>query len=193
MNPISAHEDCALTDSICDQICDLANLIVSNFDENLHDRLFQQMRHVIQENIDSRRHLKNKNPVKHKTIKVDGIEIDKNIAPLIKKMWNLGIKTELSCENNVPENFIWISFSDQDSLNRFLMCVFTGLKNITDNEVYNHAFMQEEFEKRAWKYDITLNEYVDDDDVFENVTTAISVRFPIEDYEFVLGRLNESK
>ena len=36
------------------------------------------------------------------------IEIDENITSLLKEIWDVDIRTLNSCENNIPENYIWI-------------------------------------------------------------------------------------
>jgi hypothetical protein len=51
---------------------------------------------------------------------VDGIPIDNELAPVIRLLWNAGIKTNQCCQEHEP-GYCWIQFrSLQDALNFFV-------------------------------------------------------------------------
>lgn len=51
---------------------------------------------------------------------VQYIEIDKKLVPLMKELWNAGIRTRMSCEDNVPKGYVWIEFRSPSDLDKFL-------------------------------------------------------------------------
>jgi hypothetical protein len=65
-----------------------------------------------------------KMPYNHKTkhISYEGIEadIDEGIADLILLLWQKNISTTMSCENNVPESYVWIEFASVFEAEKFI-------------------------------------------------------------------------
>ena len=131
------------------------------------------------------------NPNEHYTIPVfnhvhnEYIDIDKNIAPLIELIWLNDIATSLSCENNVPNNYIWITFETPHDLELFLEIVFKDTDQ--GNDFYDRGFPG--FGKNnGWYYNTVAdrkNEAIHD----MAVSLSMSVRFPQSDYNTVLNKL----
>lgn len=125
-------------------------------------------------------------------------EVDCGIADLILNLWKLDIYTVLSCENNVPENYVWIQFMTAMDAEAFL--------NIAANEfsenpksLYNRirqAWDDDEEDNNFWQYDINIDdmnvEETYNDEFVEETSTGkpdfnvfMSVRFPKSDLETV--------
>jgi hypothetical protein len=56
----------------------------------------------------------------HPTVTLDGIEIDEDLAPLIKKLWDAGIKTTMCCQEREP-GVCWIQFLSRDDALKFFI------------------------------------------------------------------------
>lgn len=134
----------------------------------------------------------------HKTVPVVNpftkkqVEIDKAIAKLIKYMWMQGIETVNSCEDNIPENYIWIEFADYNQFQKFMDILFRGLKS--DCEIRNRAYgLFEEHVERSWIY----KSFVIDNCMYNNsrtinaLTFSVSLRFPKSDYDWVCQRFED--
>jgi len=120
---------------------------------------------------------------RHKTVRVENVDIDVKLAPLIKEIWAAGIRTSMSCEDNVPANYCWIEFTDQNELARFLDAVTNNLSSADDTEVLLGSRIQQltnEFELQwLYQYNPIFDERT------KKMTTEISVRFPCSDLECV--------
>lgn len=115
------------------------------------------------------------------TITHEHIDIDTYIAPLIGYIWLNGISTDLSCENNVPDNYIWINFSTANDLELFLGIVFKDRE--PEDDFYHRGFPG--FGKPdGWYYNIVPSRNKQND-----VFISVSVRFPQKDYNIVLEKL----
>jgi hypothetical protein len=134
---------------------------------------------------------------KHETITLrlekynTNVKIDKKIAPLISELWKANIMTSNSCENNVPDEFIWIQFEDLRDYKKFLNIIF--LHERCDNEILQRA-IRGNSENDCWRYDMSLDtDYetnedgymIDDDCECEYIEIGVSVRFPQKDLDFV--------
>lgn len=98
-----------------------------------------------------------KNPDDHEQIVIDGISVDKGIAKLLKLIWNKGIKTVNSCEENKP-GVIWIQFASMNDLTKFLNKIARYPKGRGSN-FWNTMYgrmMKVSNEKENWKYDLVL-------------------------------------
>lgn len=144
--------------------------------------------------------------MKHKTVTVElgGFkeEIDESIAPLIKKLWELKIRTVNSCENNVPEGWIWIEFANSFYAEKFLNIVAEYDKN--PNNLYNRICQEWSLDDQSlfWKYEVHpmdcgVEQTVVDDEIEEKFTGksdfifTFSIRFPQSDLEQVMNRLTK--
>ena len=88
------------------------------------------------------------NPI-HKTIlvkyfNITEYEIDEEIAELFPYLWNNKIETSLSCQDNVPKNYIWIMFDDYYSFNNFMNIV---IENTSINE-YERILYPQKYSKK---------------------------------------------
>ena len=145
----------------------------------------------------------------HKTIKVkvgdqEG-DIDEKIAPLIKLIWQSGIYTLNCCENNVPEDWVWIEFMSVDDAELFLNLV-ARYSDDMDNSMYHRIRnVWDAQESMQWKYQVHLDDLgvdfsIDDNDdsykeTFSGEHTfnfTMSVRFPQSDLPEVFKNLKES-
>jgi hypothetical protein len=130
----------------------------------------------------------------HETIKVYSphvlqyIDIDKSIAPLIKAIWDNGIQTTNSCEDNNPKNYIWIAFESSAEFNKFMTIILKDIEDKDINDKYDMIGSRtgQYGIKDGWYYDISFDTY--DEEVFSD----ISVRFPQKDYEYVLKKLQNT-
>jgi len=144
----------------------------------------------------------------HKTVKLwnvfyeDYVDIDKNIAPLIDELWEAGIQTSNSCENNTPEMYnykdtcIWISFQSMEDVKRFMQIVYIGIprKGTFTNRIIGRSH------KFNWEYSYWIdtsyknrspkNIFVANDRI-RDIEVGHSLRFPGSDYCYVLKNLIE--
>jgi hypothetical protein len=60
------------------------------------------------------------------------ISVDTGLAPLLQNMWKTGIETRMSCENNVPKNYLWLHF-DAENAQKFVQHVVNYCK-LTDGQ-----------------------------------------------------------
>ncbi|VBB18889.1 hypothetical protein YASMINEVIRUS_1421 [Yasminevirus sp. GU-2018] len=117
----------------------------------------------------------------HRTVDVfnpfyqQNVKIDKKIAPLIKAMWDLKIRTLNSCEDNVPAGYVWIEFETSEDVRMFLNLVFEGVRSNFDSDeeaeldavtlarsdIHTRAFKCYPHQKEAWKY--VVDHCIDDD------------------------------
>lgn len=125
--------------------------------------------------------------IQHPTVSMDyngdSIDIDEDIAELIGLIWKSGIATYMSCQDNVPKGYIWIMFATAEDMRKFYSVVFDDM---TGGEVYKRAFAGMVRKNGNWLKDIYLKE--EDGEMI----MRCSVRFPIGDYEFVMGRLRDT-
>ncbi len=122
--------------------------------------------------------------LKHKQIHVfnpfynEIINVDEKICKLLVNLWKNDINTDNSCESNVPDDYIWISFSSCDDFERFINQVINWLNE--NNPEDRDRILDHEFKSfDCWDYKI--NAYDDDD--YLDITC--SVRFPWYDLEWV--------
>jgi len=69
----------------------------------------------------------------HRATKIehDGkvVDIDDKLVPLMKALWNAGMETRMSCEDNLPRGCCWIQFATKEDRARFLAiaeCISVG-------------------------------------------------------------------
>lgn len=73
----------------------------------------------------------------HPQFELDGVLVDANIAPLLKKLWRLGFTTYLSCQDNVPEGYAWIEFSSREEGVDFVAILSDVLPSVLN---YDHDY-----------------------------------------------------
>lgn len=129
------------------------------------------------------------------------IEVDEGIAPLLLAIWNCGIVTCNSCQENKP-GVIWIEFLAAEDAERFLTCVVSGLDPINRPEADNYLYSRITGADDGWKYTAhphDVREYIDEENGCLElnasqscaIALSVSIRFPVGDYEKlrdILGR-----
>lgn len=124
----------------------------------ISDSLYRDISYMIKKTRDGRKSSK-----QHETVKTYDprtrrwYNIDKNISELLQNMWYAGIRTSLSCEDNVPKTYIWISFPADSDLRKFLNIVFLGDSH--DIPTFNRALGGSEDYENTWRY--TTVQYVE--------------------------------
>jgi hypothetical protein len=124
------------------------------------------------------------------------VEVDEGIAPLLKAIWNLGITTCNSCQENKP-GLIWIEFLQAEDAEAFLTCVISGLDPVNSFEANNWLYPRITGQYEGWQYSAhphDFREYIDEENgTIElnaaepgGISLSISIRFPVEDYERLL-------
>jgi hypothetical protein len=125
------------------------------------------------------------------------VEVDEGIAPLLKAIWNLGIITCNSCQENKP-GLIWIEFLQAEDAEAFLTRVISGLDPVNSPEANNWLYSRITGQNEGWKYNAhphDFREYIDEKNGIAElnasetcgITLSISIRFPVEDYERLLA------
>jgi hypothetical protein len=126
-------------------------------------------------------------------------QIDCKIALLIEGLWKLDIDTCLSCENNVPENWIWIDFATANDAENFLNIVSTYSEN--SNSMYQRIVGVWDNIKDTWQYKTNIDNFgvesdIDEDDyVVEEFAGkhcfnfSLSIRFPNKDLKAVTKKI----
>ena len=121
------------------------------------------------------------------------IEVDERIAPLLEAIWNCGIITCNSCQENKP-GIIWIEFLAAEDAEAFLTRVVSGLDPINSPDADNWLYSRIKGLDGGWQYTAhphDVREYIDEEcgTVELNAsqscgfTLSISIRFPVDDYE----------
>jgi len=124
------------------------------------------------------------------------IEVDEGIAPLLKAIWDFGITTCNSCQENRP-GVVWIEFPTTEDAEAFLTRVISGLDPFISPDADNWLYSRIIGENGGWKYNAhphDTREYLDDDSgIIElnatevcSIALSLSVRFPVADYERLL-------
>ncbi len=125
------------------------------------------------------------------------VEVDEGIAPLLKTIWDLGIITCNSCQENKP-GLIWIEFLQAEDAEAFLTRVISGLDPVNSPEANNQLYPRITGQNEGWQYSAhphDFREHINEKNGTVElsasetcgITLSISIRFPVEDYEKLLG------
>jgi hypothetical protein len=129
----------------------------------------------------------------HETVELEYngrmIDIDKNIASLVSAIWRHGINTRMCCEDNFPENYIWIEFSAISDIDKFMEILFVGEKFTNMNEIYRFYYTYRETNQSQSDLDKLSKDEYNNTSVIA-LKHEISVRFPQTDYEWVLKKFS---
>jgi hypothetical protein len=156
------------------------------------DFLIKQINHVLDCDDASRLPYK-----PHKTVEMnyDGklINIDENIAELIKLIWACGIHTINSCEDNIPSGYIWIHFAHMVDMRKFYQCIFNGIDagSGPDRDVFGRAVNNDPFTPGKWYTKFNAEIDWQSKNVITDIDFNVSVRFPQSDCEFVCSKLKK--
>lgn len=134
----------------------------------------------------------------HKTIRLRSplapafdAEVDVGIVDIIAECWRAGIRTYSSCEND--DGFVFIGIKGGHAAELFFRIVvppysprIDGLFNriTSDIGIYTDDDKTEWLlEKRMWQFDVSVQTFAP--------RLWVQVRFPLDDYDYVLKRLRE--
>jgi hypothetical protein len=123
------------------------------------------------------------------------VEVDEGIAPLLQAIWNCGIITCNSCQENKP-GIIWIEFLEAEDAEAFLTRIVSGLDPINSPEVNNWLYSRITGASAGWQYAAhphDAREYIDEErGTMElnaskscSIALSVSIRFPAGDYEIL--------
>lgn len=124
------------------------------------------------------------------------IEVDEGIAALLKAVWDLGISTCNSCQENKP-GIAWIEFLECEDAEKFLTRIISGLDLVNSPEADKRLYSRITGQIGGWQYNAhphDTREYINmENGVVETDTSqpcgiaiSISIRFPVEDLEKLL-------
>jgi hypothetical protein len=128
------------------------------------------------------------------------IDVDAEMAPLLRVLWDKGIMTCNSCQEIEP-GIMWIEFYSAEDVEAFVTLLVVALGNSTsqfpeaDDWLYLRMFGGIGEERKPWKYEAHPNlcqELLDSDCLKTNISSSgaialtVSVRFPIDDYNRLL-------
>jgi hypothetical protein len=128
------------------------------------------------------------------------IEVDEGIAPLLQAMWDSGIATCNSCQENKP-GMIWIEFLRAEDTEEFLTCITLGLDTVSrpeaDDWLYPRILGQLIGQNIGWQYSAHPHDFREDVDWERGtvelntsepciIALSISIRFPTQDYKGLL-------
>jgi hypothetical protein len=124
------------------------------------------------------------------------IEVDAGIAPLLKAIWNLGIATCNSCQENKP-GIVWIEFLRSEDAEAFLTRVVSGLDPVNSPKADSWLYSRIMGQNGGWQYNAhphDIREYLNDEIGMVELNTSepcgiaisVSIRFPVGDYERLL-------
>lgn len=124
------------------------------------------------------------------------IEVDEGIATLLKVIWDFGIKTCNSCQENKPGT-IWIEFISTEDVEAFLTRVMLGLDPVNSPDADDWLYSRIMGANGGWQYTAhphDAREYIDEEkgtvelNASEpcGIALSISIRFPVGDYERLL-------
>ena len=123
------------------------------------------------------------------------INVDEGIAPLLQIIWNCGIITINSCQENKP-GIIWIEFLAAEDAEAFLTRIVSGLDPINNPKADNWLYSRITGANGGWQYTAhphDAREYIDDEDGCIgldasqscSIALSISIRFPVDDYKIL--------
>jgi hypothetical protein len=123
----------------------------------------------------------------------DQIEIDREIAPLIQQLWDIGLETCNSCQDNF--SYVWVEFlSAQDALDFLYLIVRHGDAALAEraSEPYNVSpsnaadqLAKYDACQDSWLIKANVNKYDD----AEEVWMSIGIRFPRDHLPRVMAAL----
>ena len=127
-------------------------------------------------------------------------EIDEGIVELIQLLWDLGIKTDNSCQENRP-GVMWVSILGSD-VERFLTIIASKREEDLETEdppssIYGR--IRDPAFEGSWDYQVCLKDSAEkyDEESYtyyegkSKVIMYVSIRFPVSDYGEILDRLRE--
>lgn len=130
-------------------------------------------------------------------------EVDEAIAPLIRALWERGLETSMSCQDNTPGR-IWVEFPTAAAAEEFL----NALTDPTEDQQLDSLTARvrgawstvDADESLRWDYAVTLDDWSFDSQEVDGLIDewrvggpdlhfALSVRFPQSDFDEVVRRV----
>jgi hypothetical protein len=190
---------------ITDTLSSIQSALLENVDTLSKTHGWDNILYRMVELVNNEIYSSTKPTIEHKTVELKHnrlkVEIDQKIAPLIREIWKSSIDTINSCENNIPENYIWIQFPSAQDFEKFIKIIFEN--NGTDDSEFmsclerltNHQY-NPTLENR-WIIDINFEDNLfnyeteETNETCEQIDIEISVRFPEKDLDFVYNKFLE--
>lgn len=150
--------------------------------------------------------------VEHKQIRIshpafeEAVDVDEGIALLLVALWDRGIMTCNSCQEN-PPGTAWVEFYSVTDAEKFVSMLISGLDPVgrpeEDDFLYSRILGWSGNERGSWKYEVHTQDcreyYNSSKDVVEldtslpcSIEFTVSMRFPVEDYTRVLDLVSRS-
>lgn len=130
-------------------------------------------------------------------------DIDCDISNLILNLWKLDIHTTLSCQSNVPKNYVWIEFFSASDAEKFLD--LTAEFDEDFDSIYQNMVSTWGDGREEWRYAVNVMDYgvkfiFDDNEEIigeeldgeHTFIFAVSVRFPKKHLAFVESRIRKA-
>lgn len=150
---------------------------------------------------------KRSNTMKHKQVMIKHgdleAKVDEKIADLILNLWKMDIITILSCQNNVPKNYVWIEFFSAEDAERFLNIVAEYDEDM--DSIYQNIVGRWSDLKHEWIYDVHPVDFgvtydYDKNNKFVEKTFDgnhafqfnIAIRFPNKHLQFVKDKVEKA-
>lgn len=159
----------------------------SNIDNYLVDSLYWEIkcskssRQKIEEHVDQPIYA---DRLKHKQVHIfnpfynEIINVDEKLEKLLTRLWANEISTDNSCESNVPDDYIWISFSSLYHFEQFMEKIIGWLR-LNKSELIDRVLGHNNKCDGSWDYKLSM---YDEDDFFD---VSCAVRFPWYDLKWV--------
>ncbi len=123
-------------------------------------------------------------------------EVDEGLATLLKPIWNLGISTCNSCQENKP-GIAWIEFPRCEDAEAFLIRMISGLGPANSPEKDGRLYARIMGQLEGWQYNShphDVREYMNEESGLvelnasepSEIVISISIRFPVGDLERLL-------
>lgn len=140
---------------------------------------------------------------KHKQVEIyspvfeRSLEVDEGIAELIELLHTLEIVTFLSCQENRP-GIMWIDFPCLEAEEFLTICASKREEDVADYENSLYGRMLDSEVKNSWQYSTHQHDWAEKFDEEKNevyydgdsdISSSISIRFPVSDYPLILERL----
>lgn len=132
------------------------------------------------------------------------IEVDTGIAPLLLALWDAGVMTCNSCQENEP-GVMWIEFYSAEDAENFITLLMVALRDQIvrrpegDDWLYLRILGEDGEEREPWRYEVHPNvcrEHLNSDafdldiSALSAIAFTVSIRFPAADYPKVLELLS---
>ena len=137
----------------------------------------------------------------HKTVELvspfftDPIKVDVGMKDIAEEVWRHNLCAVSFCENDVPINWMSITFSPSSDVDKFISLLLDG--ESTDSFLSKRIMGFKKDDKINWKYEYKCGDYdiINSGTVPETISfiSLMTVRFHKADYRNVVKRLQKKK